>query len=120
MSNLIDIFSIIEKTEKDVTADQVISITYGSNKKTGAWFAKATLEDGRKFIRTITNSGIVCDQRITIGAYNGTEERNIRICELRDQGYTQDEIASFMGISQSTVSVVLRREKLKWKMDFYR
>ena len=36
LSNLIDIFSIIEKTEKDVTADQVISITYGSNKKTGA------------------------------------------------------------------------------------
>lgn len=109
MDNLIDIFSKIEQNEMDVKQDQIVSMKYGINKKTGAKFAKVTLEDGRSFIRTITNSGIVCDQSIKISAYSGTEERNIRIQELYAQGYTQDEIASFMEISQSTVSLVLRR-----------
>lgn len=76
-------------------------MNYGTNKKTGAKFAKATLEDGRSLIRTLTNSGVVCDQCIQIPSHSGKDERNQLIRELYNQKYTQGKIASFLGISQA-------------------
>lgn len=109
MPNLIEIFSKIENQDRAVTADNIISMNYGVNKKTGAKFAKATLEDGRSFIRTITNSGVVCEQCIQIPSCSGKDERNQIINDLHYQKYTQDEIASFLGVSQATVSNVLNK-----------
>ncbi|WP_418419892.1 hypothetical protein [Butyribacter intestini] len=109
MTNLVEFAHVIEKKEQDVCIDQIVSMEYGSNKKTGARFMKATLEDGHSIIRTITNSGVICEQSIKIGAYNGIEERNRIISDLYKEGYKQDDIASFMGISQSTVSGALNK-----------
>ncbi len=46
------------------------------------------------------------NQCIQIPSHSGKDERNQLIRELYNQKYTQDKIASFLGISQATVSMV--------------
>lgn len=104
MLNLIKIFNHVDKL------DSIISMKYGINKKTGEQFAKATFDDGKSLIRKITKSGIVSDESISIPKYNDKKSRNKAIKELKYQGRTQDEIASYLDISQSTVSKVLKKK----------
>lgn len=47
--------------------------------------------------------------------FSSKEERNKAICDMSIQGKTQTVIAKIVGVSQPTVSYVLRKEKAKDK-----
>ena len=106
--NLLSVFNdIIKKTgnendENKISADDIVSLSYNINKRNGQKIAKATLANGTSYVQTLTPSGVKIGNTIQIPSYNGAVERSKIVHDLNEH-YTQDEIASFLQISQSTV-----------------
>ncbi len=86
----------------------IVTATYGIRKKTGEKFLKVITIDKQIYIKTIGINGEVKNKYIKIPNFNTKEERDKLIFQLRNKGYIQDDIADFLGISQSTVSNVLK------------
>lgn len=108
MSNeLIDAFS----NEPKINIDDIVSLNAGIKKRTGERFAKATTSDGKTYIKTLSKKGVKKQSVITIPPYFSKEERDEIIVDLA-RNNTQDDIADMMDISQSTVSNVLRKNKV--------
>lgn len=89
----------------------LMSLNIGGNAKTGERFIRAVFANGTTLIKAITATGVEKDVRYKIPPYTSKTQRNNIIRNLsRDEGLTQDMIASIMNISQSTVSNVLKKK----------
>lgn len=102
--NLLTVFQ-----SADIDADEITSVSMGKNSKTGKSFARATLSDGTTYIQTLSQGGVKEGRVISIPSYQNREERRTVVRDLHQSGYTQDEIADFCGISQSTVHNDLKK-----------
>lgn len=78
--------------------------------QTGGQIAKVTTNTGTTLIREISKSGVVKDSIIEIPYYETKSERDEIILDLLNN-HLQEEVADFLGISQSTVSNVLNKNK---------
>ncbi|MBE7031980.1 MAG: helix-turn-helix domain-containing protein [Ruminococcaceae bacterium] len=101
--NLLTIF----QNEKEIIPENLISLKLGVKKRTGEQFAKATTNDGKTYIKSFSYTGVEEQKLITIPNYLNKNQRNEIIKDLA-RTYTQDDIADMLGVSQSTVSNVLR------------
>ena len=101
-----NLFPVITNENFGLT-DEITSSKSYVNKRTGEKIARFTTKDGSTYIGRLTASGIQQASVIKIPPYTSKEERNNLIRELYKKGYTQDEIADILGISQGTVSKVL-------------
>ena len=89
----------------------IVSLSLGKNAKTGERFARAVLDNGTTLIKSVTATGVEKNVKYVIPAFTSVVERNDIIKDLsKNQGLTQEMIASMMNISQSTVSNVLRKK----------
>ncbi len=102
--NLLTVFN-----SGEIDADEITSISMGTNSKTGKAFARATLSNGTTYVQTLSQAGVKEGRVITIPSYKGRDERRNIVRDLHDSGYTQDEIAEFCNISQSTVHNDLKK-----------
>ncbi len=93
----------------DINPNNIISLKQ-CIKKTGEIFAKATTNDGKTFIKSLSPSGVEKNMLIKIPAYTTKLERNKIIKELSEK-FTQDDIADMLDVSQSTISNVLKTFK---------
>lgn len=107
MSNdLINAFS----NEPSVLSEDLVSLNMGIKKRTGEKFVKATTNDGRTFIKSLSKSGVQQDTLVKIPRYSSRAERDTIIKEL-SKDYVQDDIADMLGISQGTVSNALKKKR---------
>lgn len=112
MSN--ELFDAFRNDDK-ISANDIISLKKGYNKKTGSIYIKATTTSGATYLKTFTKDGIEINQEIDIPYYETKKERNKYIQQLYKEKYTQEEIADMLGISQATVHNVLKKKKKKEK-----
>lgn len=78
-------------------------------KKNGERVGRVTTKDGVTYIRTISEEGVRIETNIKIPYYATVRERDDIIIYLLKKGHVQDDVAQYMGISQSTVSAVKRK-----------
>ncbi len=102
--NLLTVF-----THGDLDPDEITSMSMGRNSKTGKAFARATMSNGKSYIQTLSQAGVKEGIVIEIEPFSNREERRAVVRDLHNGGYTQDEIADFCGISQSTVHNDLKK-----------
>lgn len=98
--------------KKRLAADDIVSLSYGIKKRSGEQFAKATLNDGTSYIRSLSKSGVDSQTMIKIPEYSSREERDEIVMDLLEK-YVQDDVADMMGISQSTVHNIKKKHKKK-------
>ena len=94
-----------------VTTTDIVSASINNKKRTGETIARITYANGQTFIRKQSSSGLDEQIKITPPPITSKEERNQIIRELNRKNYTQVEIADIVGISQSTVSNILRSKR---------
>ena len=102
--NLLTVF-----THEDLDPNEITSMSMGRNSKTGKAFARATMSSGRSYVQTLSQAGVKEGKVIEIPPFSNREERRTVVKDLHKSGYTQDEIADFCGISQSTVHNDLKK-----------
>lgn len=78
---------------------------------TGGYVAKITTDTGTTYIKKISKTGVVKNSTVEIPYYETKSERDEIILDLLNDNHLQEEVAEFLGISQSTVSNVLKRSK---------
>lgn len=89
--------------------NQIESFNMGIKRSTGEKFMKVRTVDGKIFIKIVAPNGIISNEYIDIPPYYTTEQRDELVKYLRyTKGLIQDDIATYLGISQSTVSNILR------------
>ncbi|MCR5544878.1 MAG: hypothetical protein K6F30_00175 [Lachnospiraceae bacterium] len=109
--DLLSAFNAKDLKKFSSTLSDIVSLSIGKNAKTGERFAKVVLDNGTTLIKSITASGVEKEVKYVIPAFTSAMERNKIIKDLsKNQGLTQDMIASMLDISQSTVSNVLRKK----------
>lgn len=81
------------------------------NPNTGEERIEINLNDGRTLIQESLSYGTTMKSEIKIPEYNGMAERNKIILELHDKKIKQKQIARVVGVSQATVSGVIRNNK---------
>ena len=109
-TNLLNIFKTKDLRDVGKTAADIVSLTFKTNSKTGAKTARAVLNDGTTLIKTITASGVISEKAATLPKITSVLQRNEVIKDLAKQKETQETIAAMLGISQATVSNVLRKK----------
>lgn len=92
--------------------EKIRALSYGMKKRTGERFARATMEDGRTFIRTLSKAGVGEKREIQIPAYSSKEERDDIVMDLLES-YVQDDVADFMDLSQGTISNIKNKRRRK-------
>ena len=97
-------------TDNRLPRHQIKSLSYGVKKRTGEKFIRASLDDGRTYIRTLSQSGINEQRQIQIPSYTTRAERDDIVMDLLDK-YVQSDVADFMGLSQGTISNIKRKYK---------
>ena len=109
-----DLMSFFAKDSLDANdrlqKKQINSLSYGVKKRTGEKFIRASLDDGRTYIRTLSQSGINEQRQIQIPPYTTKAERDNIVMDLLDK-YVQSDVADFMGLSQGTISNIKRKYK---------
>lgn len=108
-TNIMNVFKPVELKKEGTSVSHVESLSYYTNKRTGAKIARAVLDDGRTLIKTVTKTGVVSDTITTIPEISSVEQRNQVIEDLYHK-HTQVEIAEMLNISQATVSKTLRKK----------
>ena len=109
-TNLMNVFNDSDLKEVGQTADNVVSLAFKPNKKTGAKIARAVLDNGTTLIKSVTASGVVSETVHKIPEIASVAQRNDVIKDLAKQKINQETIAAMLDISQSTVSNVLRKK----------
>lgn len=108
--NLLTVFKNTEGSGISINADEIVSMEMGTHSRTGKLYARATLDNGTTYIQSLSRTGVKEGKIISIPSFNNREERREIVIDLKEQGYTQDEIANMCGISQSTVHNDLKRK----------
>lgn len=108
--NLMTVFKNSDLQKFGQTAANVISLASKTNKKSGARIARAVLDNGMTLIKTVTASGTMIGQVISLPEITSVAQRNNVIRDLAKNKMTQEQIAAMLDISQSTVSNVLRKK----------
>lgn len=108
--NLMTVFKNSDFQKFGQTAANVVSLTFKTNKQSGARIARAVLDNGVTLIKTVTASGVVLKEVIDLPEITSIAQRNIVIKDLAKNKITQEQIAAMLDISQSTVSNVLRKK----------
>ena len=81
----------------------------GIKRSTGEKFMKVRTVYGKIFIKIVAPNGIISNEYIDIPPYYTTAQRDELVKYLiYKKGLIQDDIATYLGISQSTVSNILR------------
>ena len=109
-SNLMTVFSNKDLQKFGQEAANVIQLAFKSNKKTGAKIARAVMDNGTTLIKTVTSTGTVLEEVISLPKITSTLQRNEVIRDLARNKITQEQIAAMLDISQATVSNVLRKK----------
>ena len=98
--------------EQKNTLDGFKTMKKGVNKRTGDKYLRGVDENGTAYQLTETPSGIKEFQATNPPPYNTKEDRDELIREYYyNKHYTQERIAEIFGISQKTVSNILRNKK---------
>ena len=108
--NLMTVFKGTDFQRFGQTAENVVSLAFRINKKTGARIARAVLDNGTTLIKTVTASGVVLKEVIDLPEITSIAQRNTVIKDLAKNKMTQEQIAAMLDISQATVSNVLRKK----------
>ena len=109
-TNLMNVFKKADLRNVGKTAENIVSLAFRLNKKTGARTARAVLDDGTALIKTVTATGVVLEEVCQLPEITSIVQRNAVIKDLFRQKKTQETIAAMLDISQSTVSNVLRKK----------
>lgn len=109
-ANLMKVFKNADFREMGKAAANVVSMSFKTNKKTGAKIARAVLDDGRTLIKIVTASGVVSETVHILPEITSVAQRNTIIKDLAKQKITQETIAAMLDISQATVSNVLKKK----------
>lgn len=109
-SDLMRIFKNRDVRRAGQAAEQVLSLSFKSNKKTGAKVARAVLDRQTTLMETAMASGVVRKEKFYLPEIVSTVQRNSMIRDLAKNKLTQEQIAAMLDISQSTVSRVLRKK----------
>jgi Homeodomain-like domain len=88
----------------------VKKFTVTVNKETGIAKATAVGHRGQTFTQEVVGPGLTATMTYTPKTKGGKAARDQNIVSLYERGLTQMEIAERLDVSQSTVSIVLRRE----------
>ena len=109
--NLMTLFTDEDLEEdKRLSPDDIVSLAYGTKKRSGERFAKATLENGRTYIRSLSMHGVASQKMIEIPHYDTKEQRDAIVMDLLND-YVQDDVADMMGLSQTTVHNIKAKHK---------
>lgn len=98
------------KNDEKVAANDIILLKKGFNRKTGSLYIKATTVSGETFIKEFTSEGKEITPNVSIPRYETKKQRDKIIKELYANNHTQVEISDMLGISQSTVHNILKKE----------
>lgn len=109
--NLMTVFKNSDLKKVGQTAENIISLAFKTNNKTGAKIARAVMDNGTTLIKTVTTTGTVLESVIKLPEIRSVAERNSVIADLAKNKMTQEQIAAMLDISQATVSNVLRNSK---------
>ncbi len=109
-TNLLNVFKSVDLQKIGKTAASITSLAMTQNKKTGARIARAVFDDGSTLIKTVTASGVISETAHRLPEITSVLQRNEVIRDLAKQKITQETIAAMLGISQATVSNVLRKK----------
>lgn len=107
--NLMTVFKNGDLQKFGQTAANVVSLAFKTNKKSGARIARAVFDNGTALIKTVTASGTVLEELITLPAISSVVQRNAVIRDLAKNKITQETIAAMLDVSQATVSNVLKK-----------
>lgn len=108
--NLMTVFKNADLQAFGQTTANVVSLAFKTNKKSGARIVRAVLDNGTTLIKTVTASGAVLEETVSLPAINSVAQRNNLIRDLAKNRKTQEQIAAMLNISQATVSNVLKKK----------
>lgn len=108
--NLMTAFKNADLQAFGQTTANVVSLAFKTNKKSGARIVRVVLDNGTTLIKTVTASGAVLEETISLPAINSVTQRNSLIRDLAKNRKTQEQIAAMLNISQATVSNVLKKK----------
>ena len=100
--------NLMEVFKDNISPSEIEALSFGTQKRTGERFAKATLKNGTTYIRTLSEKGVDTRKTITIPDYQTKEQRDGIVMELLND-YVQDDVADFMGLSQSTIHNIKKK-----------
>lgn len=111
--NLLNVFKATDYKENKQDVSNLISLSVTPNKRNGSLNARAVFNDGRSLYKTVTSTGVEINKAILLPAINSVSERNKIIKDLViKQKMTQEQVASILDISQSTISKVLNSKSI--------
>lgn len=108
--NLTKVFSSSDLTKIGQSFSNIMSLSFKTDKKNGSRIARAVLDNGMTLIKKVTASGVVSEEVIKIPEITSIVQRNNVIKDLAKNKMTQEQIASMLDISQSTVSNILKKK----------
>lgn len=98
------------KQVPEINDTNIISFNIGIKPSTGERYMKLKTIDGMIYIKTLAQNGIVDTRCLKIPPYYTVQQRDELIRYLKtEKGLIQVDIADYLGISQGTVSNVLRK-----------
>ncbi len=102
------LFDIVKQVSELVSDDElnIVSTNGRYDKKRKTLRQRATDNNGNTYMREMNPLMGILDER-KISVLPGDKHEQAK--QLKRQGYTQDEIADMLGVSQSTVSNWLRK-----------
>lgn len=100
--------NLMQVFKNDFPPSEIEAMSFAIKKRTGERIAKATLRDGTTYVRTLSERGIDTKKMIKIPDYQTKEQRDEIVMELLND-YVQDDVADFMGLSQSTVHNIKKK-----------
>jgi uncharacterized protein YerC len=109
-NTLMNVFTGADFKAIGKSAANVMSLAFKINQKTGAKIARAVLDDGTTLVKTVTSTGVVTQAVSILPEITSVAQRNRVIVDLAKNNHTQETIAAMLGISQATVSNVLRKK----------
>lgn len=107
--NLMTVFKKADLQKFGQTTANIISLTFRTDKRTGARITRAVLDNGATLVKTVTATGAVLEEVVKLPKITSVAQRNDVIRDLAKNKKTQEVIAAMLDISQSTVSKVLKK-----------
>ena len=108
--NLMTVFKRADLKQFGQAAENVVSLAFKTNSKTGTRIARAVFDNGTTLIKTVTATGTVLEEVIKLPEITSIAQRNEVIRDLAKNKITQEQIAAMLDISQATVSNALRKK----------
>lgn len=92
--------------------DNATSMSQRIDPRTGALEQRASYNNGVLRTKITTTSGGSIDTMIRAPKTNNRAERNEAIRQLREKGVKQQDLADAFGLTQPSISNILRKESL--------